>query len=129
MLKKLVTLVVGGLMLIGSFSSLSAQEKQTKDYIKEASPYLYLSCEGFVDIYGKDEKKMKEIVTLMAAVSFINRELDAAKLLPEKKAQDEFGEFLEKALTEQCKADVQSLMVTNVDRAVTYAFSYDEKKN
>ena len=67
---------------------------------------------------------MEEIVVLMAAVSFINREMDAAKLLPEKKDQEAFGDYLEKALKAQCKTDVQSLMVTNVDRAVNFAFSY-----
>ncbi len=126
MLKKLITFTTAGLMLSSVAGSIFAQEKKPKDYISDASPHLYLSCEGFVATFGEDEKKMKEVVGLMVAVSFINREIDAAKVLPEKKDQEEFGEFLEKALTTQCEEDLQSLMVTNVDRAVAYAFDADE---
>lgn len=129
MLRNLIALASAGFMCAAMLSGASAQEKKAEDYIAEASPYLHLSCEGMVAAFGKDDKKMEEIVELMIAVSFINREIDAAKFLPEKSDQRAFGEFLEKALRAQCKEDIHSLMVTNVDRAVAYAFDAeaDEK--
>lgn len=122
MLRNLIVLTAAGFMIIGMLGGAFAQEKKAEEYIAEASPYLYLSCEGLVTAYGEDDKKMEEIVELMVAVSFINREINASKFLPAKSDQQAFGEFLEKALRAQCKDDIHSLMVTNVDRAVAYAF-------
>lgn len=122
MFKKFIASTIAGLMFVGVSSSAYAQDKQAKDYISDASPYLYLSCEGLVTTFGEDDKKMEKIVELMVAVSFINRQIDAAEFLPEKSDQQAFGKFLEKALKVQCKDDIHSLMVTNVDRAIAYAF-------
>lgn len=129
MFRNLIALTTVGLIFAGVSSNAFAQDKKAKDYISEASPYLYLSCEGLVETFGEDDKKMEEVVKSMVAVSFINRQINAAKVLPEKSDQAAFGEFLEKALKAQCKDDVHSLMVANVDRAVAYAFAAepDEK--
>lgn len=101
-------------------------EAPNRDYIKEAQPYLHLTCEGLVEAYGKDEKKTESIVELMVAVSLINRSIDITKLIESKEDEAEFGKYLEKALTSQCEADVESLMIANVDNAIVYAFG--EKK-
>lgn len=122
MLEAISKLSATALLLVMSIGTVGADEKQAKDFIMESLPYLHMSCEGFVANYGKDEKKMEEIVGLMVAVSFINREIDATKVLVSEDDRAEFGEYLEKALTSSCTNDVQSLMVTNVDRAVVFAF-------
>ncbi len=100
-----------------------AQDSTNEDYLKAAEPYMNLSCQALVDTYGDDDDQMEEIVSLMVAVSVINREIDITKLLQDDTDKDEFGEFLEAALTEQCQEDVQSLLAGNVDRAVAYAFT------
>ena len=122
MTKPITALIAGALMLMLACYSAVAKDKKAIDYIDAAKPYLHLSCQALVDDFGKDEKKMAEIVELMVAVSVINREIDLTKLLNTESDKTEFGQFLEKALKEQCKDDVQSLLMGNVDRAIVYAF-------
>jgi len=126
MFRNLVILAISGFIFVGMSSGAFAEEKKAEEYINEASQYLYLSCEGLVAAFGEEGEKVEEVVKLMVAVSFINRQIDAAEFLPEESDRQAFGEFLEKALTAQCEDDIQSLMVTNVDRAVAYAFEADE---
>ncbi len=113
-------------VMVPSFAS--AQSNSNEDYLKAAEPYMNLSCQALVDTYGDDEEQMEQIVTVMVAVSVINREIDITKLLESDTDKDEFGEFLEAALTEQCQEDVDSLLAGNVDRAVAYAFTDDGDK-
>ena len=117
---KLLAPLVLTFALIGS---ATADDAKKRDYIAEARPYLHMSCEALVEAHGEDDKKMEAIVHSMVAVSLINREIDVTKLLADKKDQDAFGVFLEKALTAQCEEDVHSLLMTNVDRAIVYAFA------
>ncbi len=108
-------------------SASVAQSEEEGIYLRAAEPYMTLSCQGLVDIYGDDEERMEEIISLMTAVSVINRQIDIQELLPDAEAEKEFGEFLEAALTAQCEEDVDSLIAGNVDRAVFYAFTSNEE--
>lgn len=132
MLKKLNILAAICFMLIGIAGNANAENKQKqepkRDYITEAQPYLHLSCEGLVDVLGEDEEKIENVIGLMMAVSLINRNIDITKLITTEKSETEFRTFLEKALRKQCADDAQSLMVTNVDRAIAFAFSAKPKK-
>ena len=125
----LIVFAASALALLIACSNAIAKDKKADSYLEAAKPYLHLSCKGLIDTYGKDEKKMAEVVELMIAVSVINREIDITKLLDTDTDKAEFGDFLKKALTAQCKEDAQSLMVSNVDRAIVYAFAErpDEK--
>ncbi len=123
MLRYFITTFYAASLSIMVSSVTHAQSDEAKDYLKAAEPYLTLSCQALVDTYGDDEKQMEEIITLMTAVSVINRQIDITKLLPDEADKKEFSEFMEKALMAQCEDDVDSLIAGNVDRAVAYAFT------
>ena len=117
------------LLLLALVPSVTlAQSDKEQDYLKAAEPYMNLSCQALVDTYGDDEKHVEEIIELMIAVSVINRQIDITKLLETDQDKDDFGKYLEQALTVQCEEDVQGLLAGNVDRAVAFAFTDDSDK-
>lgn len=132
MFKKLTILVALIYLNIGIHSNVYADTKpkneQLEDYISQAQPYLHLSCEGLVNALNEDEEQIEKAIGLMLAVSLINRNIDITKLIKTKDAEGEFRELMEKGLKKQCENDVQSLMISNVDRVVVYAFGERPQK-
>lgn len=95
-----------------------------EEYIEQARPYLHLSCRGAWAQAGEDAEAYIGIIDKLAAIGFINHELDVEAL--EKLGEMELEAFRVAYYNDigaQCRENPNSLLAGVVEEALLETFT------
>jgi hypothetical protein len=94
------------------------------EYIEQARPYLHLSCRSAWELVKEDADAYVGIIDKLAAVGFINHDLDVKKLgtLSEKELEAFRVEYYN-SIGDQCRENPNNLLAGIVENALLDTFS------